>query len=192
MSVMDDGLGQLTLGEGPVDYTGEQGELADFGPLKLPANPGMKARVEVDRTTSRIGAVSVRVASTVVQLQLVAAAPGTDYWSDLRRAIIANIHQRGGHHTVIEGHFGPEVVATLPGRRVDGSAGEGTVRIIGVQGSRWVLRATVTGESVADDAVVGRVNAFISGCVIDRGSEAAASGTVLALAAPLGDVDHGL
>lgn len=185
-AVLDDGLGDIQMAAGPWDVAQATAPVIDFGPLKLPAIATLQAELEIDSASKRIGAVSVRVADCMVQFKVV-AAPGTGgFWSDLRRALIANIRQQRGHHTVVEGAFGPEVIATLMGRRSDGSVGEGTARFVGVEGSRWVLRATVTGDSAARDVTVARVNALISQCVVDRGRDAAAAGTVLELSPPPG------
>lgn len=182
----DDGLGDIQMADGPWDVSEATTAVIDFGPLKLPAHDRLRARVELDPASHRIGAVSVLVADCDVQFKVIAAPSTGGYWADVRRGIVSNVRQQGGHHTVIEGAFGPEVIATLRGRLSDGSIGEGTVRFVGVEGPRWVLRATVTGPSSSRDEVVARVNALISQCVVDRGTGAAAAGTVLELSPPPG------
>jgi hypothetical protein len=60
------------------------------------------------------------------------------------------------------------------------------MRLVGVEGDRWVLRAVVTGLDVTTDETVDRVNALISHCAVDRGEEPIGAGTVLELMPPPG------
>lgn len=190
----DDGLGVLTLADGPwsADAVPEDVNLLDFGPLKLPALPGIKLRLEIDPDRQEIGAVTVRIADCSLQLQVIAASRGAGQWTDTRQALVANLKSRPGHQQVIEGHFGAEVIGVLTGRTPEGVLIDATMRFQGIDGDGWMIRAVSSGPSVTHDDTANRINAFLSRCAVDVGDGAAPAGTVLPLTDPPGgiDVDH--
>lgn len=186
----EDGLGELTQAGGPWDASGapDGAEFYDFGPLKLPALPGIKARLEVDPDTGEIGAVTVRIADSALQVQVVAKDAGTSAWEGTRQELLANLRGRPGHQQVIDGRYGAEVIGVLTGRTEDGVLVDSTMRFQGIEGDTWMIRAVCSGPSVTHDAVVARVDAFLSMCAVDRGDGMEPAGTVLALADPPGGI----
>lgn len=191
---MDDGLGLLTPSDGPwsADAAPEDAPLLDFGPLKLPALPGIKLRLEIDPDRNEIGAATVRIADCALQLQVIAAARGVGEWTDTRQELLANLKRRPGHQQVIEGKFGAEVIGVITGRTPEGIPLDATMRFQGIEGDRWMIRAVSSGPSVTQDGTVSRVNAFLSRCAVDIGDGTAPAGTVLPLTDPPGgiDLDH--
>ncbi len=187
-TVVDDGLGDIDLADGPWDYASAPSDAAflDFGPLKVVRREGLKARLEGDPILGKIGAVSVKVNEAEVQLQVITAPAGQAYWSVVRKALLAKLRESAGSQQAIEGRFGPELIATVVGRRRDGLLGDSVMRLVGIDGDRWLLRAVVTGPGATSDATVARVDALLSQCAVDRGSEALAAGTVLPLKPPAG------
>jgi len=192
---VDDGLGDLTFAGGPwdADAAPEDREFFDFGVLKLPALPGMKARLEIDPAVREIGAVTVRIADCALQLQVIAKQRGVSQWTDTRQALLANLRQRPGHQQVVEGRFGTEVIGVLTGRTTDGLLVDSTMRFQGIEGDTWMIRAVSSGPSVTHDDVVAKIDAFISQCAVDRdaveGGAEAPAGTVLPLSDPPGGID---
>jgi hypothetical protein len=191
----DDGLGQLTQAQGPWDIAEipEGAEFLDFGVLKLPKHPGLKARLEIDAHIGEVGAVTVRVSDCALQLQVIAKQRGVSQWTDTRQALLANLRKRPGHQQVVEGRYGTEVIGVLTGRTTDGVLVDSTMRFQGIEGDTWMIRAVSAGPSVTHDEVVARIDAFISTCAVDRAAVAggadAPAGSVLPLTAPEGTVD---
>lgn len=194
MTDAGDGLEHITLADGPWDADAAPAgqEFLDFGPLKLPSVPGLKVRLEIDPDRQEIGAVTVRVADCSVQLQVIAAARGMGQWTDTRKALIANLKERPGHHQVVEGHFGAEVIGVLTGRTPQGVPIDATMRFQGIEGDRWMIRAVSSGPSVTQDQTVARVNALLSRCAVDVSDVHEPAGSVLPLTDPPGgiDMDH--
>lgn len=191
-----DGLGQLTLADGPWtrDEAPQDAEFSSFGPLLLPAAPGMQARLEIDPQRGEVGAVTVRIADCALQLQVIAKRPGVSVWTDTRQQLLANLRRRAGYQQVVEGRFGAEVIATITGRTTEGGLVDAIMRFQGIEGDRWMIRAASSGPSVTVDAVVARVDAFISRCAVDVSAANLAtddpeSGTVLPLSNPQGEMD---
>jgi len=189
---VDDGLGDLTPASGPWDFADapEDSEFYDFGALKLPAHPRLRARLEIDPQVKHIGAVTVRIADCALQLQVIAKQRGVSVWTDTRQALLANLRQRPGYQQVIEGKYGPEVIGVLTGRSPEGMLIDSTMRFQGIEGETWMIRAVSAGPSVTHDDVVARVDAFISHCAVDRsvvpGQADAPAGSVFPLEAPPG------
>lgn len=189
---VDDGLGDIVPASGPwnVDEAPADAEFYDFGPLKLPAIPGLKARLEIDPDAREIGAVTVRVADCALQLQVIAKQRGVSQWTDTRQALLANLRKRPGHQQVVEGRYGSEVIGVLTGRTTEGVLVDATMRFQGIEGDTWLIRAVSSGAGVTHDDVVAKVDAFISRCAVDAAVVAdAVAGTVIPLADPPGGMD---
>jgi len=191
----DDGLGELTLADGPWDAAElpTDAEFLDFGPLKLPRLDALKVRLEIDPEVREIGAVTVRIADGALQLQVIAKQRGVSLWTDTRQALLANLRARPGYQQVVEGRFGTEVIGVLTGRTTEGVLVDSTMRFQGIEGDTWMIRAVSSGPSVTHDDVVARVDAFISRCAVDRsvveGQADAPAGSVLPLGDPPGQMD---
>lgn len=187
-AAFDDGLGDLEPADGPwsLEQAPAERMFMSFGPLRLPAYGRMHARLEFDAKTRRMGAVSVHIADCEAQIQVIAAPRGHGLWTDMRRSITAKVKKQPGFQQTLEGRFGPELFATVTGRDREGMLRDTTVRYVGIDGDRWVLRAVVTGPSVTEDATIARVDAFLSQCAVDRGDQPIPTGTVLELSPPAG------
>ncbi len=188
----DDGLGDISVADGPWSLSAAPADPAfiDFGPLRLPAIAGIKARVEIDTRRRQVGAVSVLVNDCAVQLQVLAARAGKPLWPTVRRALIARLEKGAGHQQVLEGRFGAELLAVITVRDRNSSLTHDVpMRFVGIDGDKWMLRAVVTGPSVTSDATIERVDALLSRIAVERGSEARAEGEVLELTPPPGQVD---
>lgn len=189
---VDDGLGDLTMAAGPWDADQAPGDadFYDFGPLKLPALPGLMARLEIDPDRHEIGAITVRIADCALQLQVIAKQRGVSQWEETRKDLLANLRKRPGYQQVVEGRFGAEVIGVLTGRTTDGILIDSTMRFQGVEGETWMIRAVSSGPSVTHDAVVAKVDAFVSRCAVDAAAVASAEpGAVIPLTDPPGGMD---
>lgn len=191
-----DGLGHLTLADGPWSKTDapQDAEFTEFGPLLVPAAPGLQARLEIDPQHGEVGAVTIRVADCAVQLQVIAKRPGMSVWTDTRQQLLANLRRRAGFQQVVEGRFGAEVIATITGRTTEGGLVDAVMRFQGIEGDRWMIRAASSGPSVTADAVVARIDALLSRCAVDVSAANLATddpepGTVLPLGTPPGEMD---
>ena len=58
--------------------------------------------------------------------------------------------RRGGTATEREGRFGTELVCQLTVKTPDGRTGQQPSRIVGINGPRWMLRATFLGKPAVD------------------------------------------
>lgn len=173
---------------GPHDVTtAPQGvERIDLGSLLLPPTPGREVRLQVNEATDEVGAVLLVAEDGAVELQAFSAARSGGLWEEVRPQIIADIRRRGGDCQEREGRFGPELLCRVPAKLPDGSAGVQVTRIIGVDGPRWMLRATLLGRPALEPDQAGEWEDVIADVVVRRGEGAMPVGRPLPFVLPPG------
>ena len=86
-----------------------------------------------------------------LELRAFAAPRGGDLWSEARPAASRpRSPRRGGTATEREGPFGAELVCQMTVQRQGGRTGSQASRVIGVNGPRWMLRATLMGRPATE------------------------------------------
>ena len=157
----------------------------DLGGLLIPAMDGVDVQVQVDEQSGAVASVTLASGDAAVQVQPFAAPRTSSLWEDIRAQIKDSIGQNGGLVEEAQGNFGPELRAQVnPG---DGSTGLQPARFVGVDGSRWFLRAIFLGSAARPGPGADRMEAAIRGLVVVRGNEALPVGTPLPLRLPQAD-----
>lgn len=175
--------------QGPVDSAAADEDAArvDLGALQIPAEmPGMELRLQVDQVTEQVQSVLLAGADGAVELQAFAASRHGDLWSEVVDSIAADVSQRGGTVDRREGRFGVELLTRMPVTMADGQAGFQPRRIAGVNGERWLLRATFLGRAALEPELFDRWDDVLTGVVVHRGSQAMPPGERLPLTMPPG------
>ena len=173
--------------EGPYDVEDlpDDGvERLDLGSLLIEPEPGRELRLQVDESTGEVQAVVLAGDDGAVELRAFAAPRNGDLWSAVRPQIASEMAQRGGTASEREGRFGPELVCQLTVRLDDGSTATQPSRIIGINGSRWMLRATLLGQPAVDVDNSARWEDSITKVAVRRGSEAMPVGDALPVRLP--------
>lgn len=155
---------------GPLDDS-EAGAVkpsVDLGSIRVEPKRGMQLRLEVEKTSQRVIAVTLEFEGSTLQIQAFAAPRSSGLWHGIRAQIVAQISQQGGSAQEQEGPFGPEVLANIP-VQAGGSFGSRAVRFLGVDGPRWFLRAVVGGRAVLDEHDAEIVHAMLRSVVVVRG-----------------------
>lgn len=160
-------------GHGPWDLEQQPdlGKRVDVGGLRVPARQGMQMRMELEPKSRRIVAVNIVYQGSAVQLQAFAAPRSMGIWQELREEIVESIGKQGGSVEERDGAFGVELLARLPVRTKDGRSGLRPVRFLGVDGSRWFLRAVVSGKAAIDDEAAGEIEEILQDVVVVRGDD---------------------
>ncbi|WP_448072096.1 DUF3710 domain-containing protein [Georgenia yuyongxinii] len=171
---------------GPYDVADEPdlGKRIDLGALRVPARGGMQLRLEVEKKTQNIVAVTLGLSGSAMQLQVFAAPRTLGIWAELRGEITASVANQGGTTDEIDGPFGRELLARLPVKSPEGQTSHRPARFVGVDGPRWFLRAVLTGKAALDAAAAADLEAVLADVVVVRGAEARAPRDVLLLHAP--------
>lgn len=155
---------------GPLDDS-EAGAVkpsVDLGSIRIEPKRGMQLRLEVEKTSQRVIAVTLEYDGSTLQIQPFAAPRSSGLWHGIRAQIVEQITSQGGTVTEQDGPFGPEVLADVP-VQAGGSFGTRKVRFLGVDGPRWFLRAVVGGKAVIDAADAEVVHQMLRSVVVVRG-----------------------
>ncbi|MEV7428963.1 MULTISPECIES: DUF3710 domain-containing protein [unclassified Nocardioides] len=183
------GGGEPLAPAGPYDVSElppGDGERVDLGSLLIGASSGRELRLQVDESTGEVQAVLLTGEDGALELRAFAAQRNGDLWSELRPRIVAEMGQRGGTATEVEGRFGTELACQLPVTRPDGQRVVQPSRIIGVNGPRWLLRATLIGRPAVDPEVYEEWEDVITTIAVRRGEGAVPPGEPLPVTMPEG------
>ncbi len=179
----------LDLGVGPhdIEVLGPEGdgvERLDLGAILVAPAEGLDLRLQVDESTKTVQSVMVVGPEGAVELRAFAAARNGDLWSDVRRQIASEASRRGGTATETEGPWGPELDCELQVTTPDGKSGRQPQRVIGVNGPRWFVRATILGKPALDKAAAGPFEDVVANLVVRRGAGPMAPGDPLPMTIP--------
>lgn len=157
--------------KGPLDdqEAGSIKPAIDLGSLRVEPRRGMQMRLEVEKATSRVVAVTFDIEGSTLQVQPFAAPRSSGLWIGIRDQIAQQVKAQGGEVVSAEGEFGPELVATVPVQGAQGFSRR-TVRFIGVDGPRWFLRGVVGGPAATDADRQAAIHDIFRSLVVVRGS----------------------
>lgn len=156
----------------------------DFGSLRVPGADGMSVSLEVDEASDQLVAVTIAVGEGAVQLQAFAAPRSGGFWEEVRSEIAKGISGSGGIVDAESGALGPQLRANVPVTTPEGENVLQSVRFVGVEGPRWLLRGVMLGAAVADPRQGEFFEDVFRGCVIVRGQQPMAPGDLLSLRLP--------
>jgi Protein of unknown function (DUF3710) len=158
----------------------------DLGALVITGLPGMELRLQVDEQSGDVQAILLVLEDSALELRAFAAPKKSGIWSDVRREIAAEATRMGGTASEVEGPFGTELVLVVPVQDPDGQIFSQTSRVIGVDGPRWLLRATVLGRAAVEPDAAPPMEDALRNVVVVRGPEPMAPRESLALRLPPG------
>ncbi len=159
-------------------------ERVDLGSLLIQPEPGRELRMQVDDRTGEVQAVMLVAADGALELRAFAAPRNGDLWSDIRPQIAADMVQRGGTAIEQEGPFGPELRCQIEVERPDGTPGVQPSRVMGFNGPRWLLRATLLGRPAMEPELATEWEAALTRVAVRRGAQAMRVGEPLAVVLP--------
>ena len=177
--------------QGPLEFSSDldTSSMLDLGAVFLPNIPGLEVHLDLDPRSGKGKSVSLHLNMTIAEVQIFAAAVNDDLWATMRDAITSGLRDQKVDCSVEMGRFGTEIHAVMPTVDLDGNAHVQPVRFVGVRGSRWLVRAVISGDGAL---VVEQPNAdagpdiddVISQLVINRGEDPLPPGERLALRSP--------
>ena len=178
--------------EGPFDSSEVDAEVLeaedriDLGALVITGMPGMELRLQVDEQTGQVQAILLVLEDSALELRAFAAPKKSGIWGEVRREIAAEATRMGGTATETEGPFGTELVLVVPVEDPEGQIFSQTSRVIGVDGPRWLLRATVLGRAAVEPDSAPPLEETLRSVVVVRGPEPMAVRESLPLRLPPG------
>lgn len=173
-------------GPGPHDATNLHDgiERVDLGSLLVAPAPGRELRLQVNEKDNEVAAVLLVAEEGALELQPFSAARSGGLWAEVRPQIAADVARRGGTCTEREGRFGPELLCRVPAKMPDGSEGVQVSRVLGIDGPRWMLRATLLGRPAAEPDASSDWEDVIAQVAVRRGDQAMPVGRPLPFVLP--------
>lgn len=156
----------------------------DLGSLLVAPREGSELRLQVDEASGEVQSVMVAGEEGALELRAFAAPRGGDLWSEVRPQIAADVSRHGGTATEREGRFGTELVCQMQVVLPDGTQAMQPTRIIGVNGPRWLLRATFLGQPAVEPESAEDWEKTLATVVVHRGTHAMPVGDALPLSLP--------
>jgi uncharacterized protein DUF3710 len=173
-------------GAGPIDaedLDSTDGRV-DLGALLLLPVEGTELQLQVDEASGAVQSVMFAGPEGALELKVFAAPRNGDLWNEVRPQIAADLGKRGGTATEREGRFGTELVCQMPVTLPDGKSGLQPSRVIGINGSRWLLRATLLGRPAVEPEAGTAFEEALTTVAVRRGAHAMPVGDPLALSLP--------
>jgi Protein of unknown function (DUF3710) len=172
------------LADGPFDSEDlppeAEGERVDLGSLLIVAEPNRELRLQVDEASGVVQSVVIAGPDGALELRAFAAPRNGDLWSEARPQIAAEVAQAGGTATEREGPWGTELICEV-GQR---SGGKQVTRVVGINGSRWMLRCSLLGAAAARPDDAKEWEESIRKVVVHRGDHAMPVGEGLPVVVP--------
>jgi hypothetical protein len=156
----------------------------DLGSLRVAPREGADLRLQVDESTGEVQSVMLAAEEGALELRAFAAPRNGDLWTEVRPQIAADISRHGGTATEREGRWGTELMCQMQVVLPDGSQAMQPSRIVGVNGARWMLRATFLGLPAVEPENAGDWEDALAEVVVHRGSHAMPVGDALPLTLP--------
>ena len=172
---------------GPFDVSEVEGDgvdRADLGSVLVPAIADRELRLQVDEQSGQVRSVMLAGSDGACEFQAFAAPRNGDLWGEVRPQIAADMVRRGGQATEREGRWGTELVCQMPVKRPDGTDALQPSRIVGINGARWMLRASFLGRPALDPENTSEWEDALSQVVVRRGEQAMPVGEPLAVRLP--------
>ena len=189
------------MNQGPLEFSSDldTSSMLDLGAVFLPNIPGLEVHLDLDPRSGKGKSVSLHLNMTIAEVQIFAAAVNDDLWATMRDAISSGLRDQKVDCTVEMGRFGTEIHAVMPTVDLDGNAHVQPVRFVGVRGSRWLVRAVISGDGAllsghSNPYAGPDIDEVISQLVINRGDEPIPPGERLVLrspSTPTGDLSQG-
>jgi Protein of unknown function (DUF3710) len=173
--------------DGPFDESqvaGDGVERVDLGSLLIAPSEGREVRLQVDEKTGQVQSVMLAAQDGLLEMQAFAAPRHGDLWSTVRPQLQADITGRGGQAEERDGRFGTELVCQVPVQKPDGTVGLQPSRIIGINGERWMLRASFLGRPAVQPESAGEWEDALAQVVVRRGTVAMPVGEPLPATLP--------
>jgi hypothetical protein len=169
--------GPYDISELPDDGIGR----VDLGALLMPIVDGTEVRIDIDQASGSLISATLASPTSVMQILAFAAPRSAGIWTEIREEIVESIRGNGGRADIVEGAYGPEIVADVP----SDTPGQTTpTRFLGADGPRWFLRALVQGQAAATPSAEPVLQSAFGLIGVVRGDEAMAVRETLPLRLP--------
>lgn len=171
------------LADGPHDadeLPDPDAQRIDLGSLLVLPEPDRELRIQVDQASGAVQSVLLAGPDGALELRAFAAPRNGDLWAEVRPQIAAEVAQSGGTATERQGPWGTELVCQV-GQRTGNPQ---LTRIVGINGPRWMLRASLLGAPAARPDEAQAWEDSIRRVAVRRGTHAMPVGEMLPVVMP--------
>jgi len=153
-----------------VDLADPETPRVDLGSLLVSGTEGLELRLQADQASGVVTAVVLAAPDGAVELRAFAVPKSGGLWAELRREIGAEATRLGGTVDEDAGGFGPQLRLRVPVKAADGRSGVQVSRVVGVEGPRWLLRATFLGAAAQGTDPEDPLERAVRAVVVVRGA----------------------
>ena len=143
----------------------------DFGSLLIRGRTDLNLQMPVDDDEGTIGSVVLLAEESGLELRAFADARSGGLWDDVRAELHLEAERLGGESEEVAGPFGAEIHVQVPVTLPDGQEGFQPSRVVGIEGPRWMLRATFLGREALEPGHEGLLMQALRDVVVVRGDE---------------------
>lgn len=143
----------------------------DLGSLMVRGRPGFNLQMPTDDDAGTIGSVVLVTEESGLELRAFADARSGGLWHDVRGDLELEAIRLEGECESVDGPFGPELRIRIPVTTEDGEEGFQPSRIVGIEGPRWMLRATFLGKDALEPDDEGLLMQALRDVIVVRGDE---------------------
>ena len=165
--------------ESEIDFNASV-ERVNLGGVLVTPMVGVDVQVQVDEQSGNVVQLTFAGFEGAVQIQPYASPKSGGYWATVRSEILAGINGSGGLVDIVEGPFGPELLAQV----TDESGHLVPARFAGIDGPRWFLRAVFLGAAARPGNASAALENVVRSLVVVRGREAMAAGAPIKMRLP--------
>jgi hypothetical protein len=177
------------LGPFDVSEAGSLENIIDFGAIKLPnVNRSLTIKVELEEDTRRLVALTLQTESSMLQVSLFSAPKNSTVWQEVLDVLTTSLESQGAQVTPVVGSFGRELMVSMQVPNLEGGSALQQIRFIGVDGPRWLLRGSITGEALSNLTEQAEIERIFRSIVVDRGAEALPPRELVPLTMPPGNI----
>jgi hypothetical protein len=152
----------------------------DLGCVRMPVPADSQLQVEVD-PSGPVRAVHVVTPSGQVTVSAYAAPRSGGLWREVCGELAGELREQGAVVRSSAGAWGQELVAAM---------NDLTLRFIGVDGPRWMLRGVVAGPAHLAEQATATLHELIGGTVVVRGTAPMPVRTPLTIQLPPAIAEH--
>jgi hypothetical protein len=156
----------------------------DLGGMRIRPGAGMQVQMQVDQSSGKATSVLLVADNAALQLMATAAGKTKPLWPQTRRAVKADADRKRGTTQEGKGPWGPVLRMSIPATTSDGKTGVQPSVVLGIDGPRWMLRATMLGRAAVDQEQMNRMMAIVQDTVVVRGDAPMAPGELIELTPP--------
>ncbi len=166
------------------EVVGDQVDRVDLGAFLVEPLEGRELRLQVDDASGQVTSVMFAGEEGALEFQAFAAPRHGSLWNEVRAGLVADLTGRGAEVTESDGQWGAELHVRAQVQMPDGAAGVQESRIVGINGPRWMLRASFLGAPARGGEGTQEWEQALSRIVVNRGQHALPVGAPLVVTVP--------